>query len=400
MAESDVFERRLRMALVRHVDGGPTDFDAISFAQAVAAKEPRRHGLGVVLGWRGFAIPRLAWALLLLGLLLVAMVGGALIVGSQPVRKLAAMPPAFVCPPGSTPDEPGPVDQARPEDPRTAAFDRRAGRLVVLADIFPGGGIKGVETWTFDVCSNTWTQMHPDQQPPTSGYQLVYDVDSDVTILISWGQVWVYDLQADSWTQKAGPQTGATLWAYDPRSGLVVAAHDDAEMDVLGYAVETDTWTPTPIHQTNPPAASGPRSLTYDASVDRIIAYDWAGLGMSLTSLFDIRTGTWSSSGVQTPFVIAGFGMSVPVTEYDEAAARTVVFGNDRMALYDATADRWETLDATSIEPPDGWPDSMVYDSVNERLIGCKWLPLYERKVDVIALDLVTREWTVLLEKQ
>jgi hypothetical protein len=343
--------------------------------------------------------------------LLTALAGGMLIAGSRQLPKLRAvvppvptaepsarvMPPAmpaFVCPPGSTPDTPGPLDQARPAGPQTAAFDRRAGRLVVLADTLTGAEITGVETWTFDVCSNTWTQMHPDQQPPTTGYQLVYDVDSDVTILISYGKVWVYDLQADSWNQKDGPQTGATLWAYDPRSGLVVAGSDDVQQGLLDYDVEGDTWIP--IHHTNLPADGGPPSIVaYDASVDRLIAFDYPG---AETSLLDLRTGTWSSSGAQTPIVIAGFGMSAPTIEYDEAAERTVIFGNDRVALYDATGDRWEVLDAAAIGRPDGWPTSMVYDPVNERLVGCRWLPLYERKVDVVALDLVTREWTVLLE--
>ena len=77
-----------------------------------------------------------------------------------------------------------------------------------------------------------------------------------------------------------------------------------------------------------------------------------------------------------------------------------MVFGNDRVAIYDATGNRWEVLDSAAIGRPDGWPVSMVYDPVNERLVGCRWLPLYERKVDVVALDLVTRKWTVLLETQ
>ena len=121
MTERDVFESRLRAALLRHVADGPTDFDALGFARAVAAKEPRRRGLAAAHTWRGVAIPRLAWVLLLLAALLTAMVAGTLVVGSQLQRKLPAVVPpvgpAFVCPPGSTPDKPGPIDQARPAGP-------------------------------------------------------------------------------------------------------------------------------------------------------------------------------------------------------------------------------------------------------------------------------------------
>ena len=111
---------------------------------------------------------RPAWVLLLLAGLLAALVGGTLLVGSQQQRRLPAVVPpvgqVFECPPGSTPDEPGPVDQARPRRwPWSAmAFDRRAGRLVALADTGDG-----VETWTFDVCTNTWTRMHPNREPPS-----------------------------------------------------------------------------------------------------------------------------------------------------------------------------------------------------------------------------------------
>lgn len=71
----------------------------------------------------------------------------------------------------ATPDKPGPVDQARPPllFITPMAFDRRAWKIVAFADL---------ETWAFDVCTNTWTQMHPERRsdawdPP------VYDVDLD-----------------------------------------------------------------------------------------------------------------------------------------------------------------------------------------------------------------------------
>ena len=69
MAEPDVFERRLRAALVRHVHDEPTEFDALGFARMVAAKEPRRHGRKAILRWRPAAVPRVAWVLLLAALL-------------------------------------------------------------------------------------------------------------------------------------------------------------------------------------------------------------------------------------------------------------------------------------------------------------------------------------------
>jgi hypothetical protein len=394
MTERDVFEHRLRAALLRHVADGPTEYDALAFARSVAAKEPRRHGLrglATALTWRSLAIPRLAWVLLLLAALLAAVVAGMLVIGSRPTTPFpAVLPPigqTYACPAGSTPDRAGPTDQVRPVVPRDAgamAFDRRAGRLVALAD-----GAAGIETWTFDVCTNTWTRMHPDQEPSSIGWwPIVYDVDSDVSILVAADRVWVYDLQDDTWTEMSAAPTGATPWAYDPRSGFVVAGGYNAPENLWEYDAETDMWTP--IHQANPDGADPPY-VVYDASVDRFLGF---GGG---TWLFDIRTGTWSSSGAaETPNVTAGFGWQAPRIAYDEAAERTVVFGNDRLALYDATADRWEVLDAVT-----GWPEpavlSMTYDPVNERLIGCAWM-WPDAEAGVFAFDLATREWTVLLE--
>jgi hypothetical protein len=89
----------------------------------------------------------------------------------------------------------------------------------------------------------------------------------------------------------------------------------------------------------------------------------------------------------------------VPLTTtYDEAAERTVIGGNVGLAAYDATADRWETLVTFG---PEYHGVAFVDDPVNERLVV---FPDYleewggTRVGDVLAFDLATREWTVLLE--
>ena len=271
---------------------------------------------------------------------------------------------------------PGPVAQARPGG--AIAFDRQVGRLVAVT------GFDIVETWTFDACRNTWTEMHPDREPSSFDWaQLVYDVDSDVTIGVSSGNVWAYDLEANTWTQKGVAPVDATIFAYDPVSGRLVAARAADRTELWNHDVETDTWTP--IHQAN--GSDGFGVFAYDASVDRIIAYTRAQ-----TWLFDIRTGTWSRSGVVTPEII--FDVAAPNIVYDETAERTVVFGNGRLATYDATADRWEIL-AEPGESYEAYNNQMVCDPVNGRLVGFVWGTVVQG--DVIAFDLKTREWTVLL---
>jgi hypothetical protein len=76
MTEHDVFERRLRAALLRHVADAPTGFDALEFAREVAAQEPRGRRLAARLSWPSLAVPGYAWVLLAAGLLFALVVGG------------------------------------------------------------------------------------------------------------------------------------------------------------------------------------------------------------------------------------------------------------------------------------------------------------------------------------
>jgi len=403
MRELDAFETRFAAAYRRYLGEAPTAVDAAAIARAAVA-QPRARWIAWPRAFR--SAPAVAWVMLALAGLLVALVGGMLVVGSQLQRKLPAVVPPigqlFECPPGSSPDTPGPAGQARPPQDKphdtVVAFDRHAGRLVTVTSAG-----KGVETWTFDVCTNTWTQMQPNREPPVFEWaRLVYDVDSDVTLLVSSGRVWAYDLEANTWTEN-GVASDAWLWAYDPLSGLVVAqGGPDPSVPLSTYDVETDTWTP--IREANggpetggmsPTGRPGYGVLAYDASVDRIVAY----VGRAETWLFDIRTGRWSKSGAETPAVMEVFA-AWPYIAYDEAAKRTVVIGDTRVAAYDAAADRWEIL--AEVEPGgllagptvfDGMlAGPMVFDPVNERLVGPADMAA------VVASDPGTGEWTVLLE--
>jgi hypothetical protein len=410
MAEIDLFERNLAGAFLRLADDVAGTVDAAAVAHRVALEHPRRRTAGA-LGWRLIAVPSPVWVLLLLAGLLLVLVGGMLVAGSQQRRLPAVVPPVgqvFECPPGSTPDKPGPVDQARPPEADMGvafdiAFDRRSGRLV---EVTSAG--TGVETWTFDVCTNTWTQMHPYREPPAFGWaKLGYDIDSDVTILASNDRdpsvagvnVWVYDLQADTWTEKGAAPTDAMVsLAYDPVSGLVVAAGiaDPPNVQMWTYEVGSDTWTPIQQANGGPDVAANRPVIAYDDSVDRMVAYV---AGEPETWLFDVRTGTWSRSSAQTPVVTRGLGP--PSIEYDEAAERTVIMAW-AAAAYDASADRWEMLVAGSLSKRGMPTATMVYDPVNERLVG----PGPHQNADgvhvgrapVFAFDPGTRKWTTLLE--
>jgi hypothetical protein len=121
MAEHEVFETRLRAALARHVADAPPDIDALAFARSVAAAAPRHRGrLGAIATaldarradrrpWWSTLVPsvgwspalRVAWAVVLVGLLLAASVS-AVFVGSQLLRRTSV--PTVVQPPNAERD--------------------------------------------------------------------------------------------------------------------------------------------------------------------------------------------------------------------------------------------------------------------------------------------------------
>jgi hypothetical protein len=380
--------------------------------------------LAATLSPRGAAVPRSAWVLLLLAALLTALVGGMLVVGSQPVRKLPAVVPpvgpAFECPPGSTPDMPGPADQARPPSSNVKiAFDRASGKIV-LVGLPEGSG--PVETWTFDVCTNTWTQMHPATEPQHSMFgTLANDTAARWTILMSpLGGAWTYDLAADAWTMSApdtwtmrpGTQNaaGGVRLAYDSGAARVVALQLEPPHLMWGFDGVAGAWQPVDQDQDAWPDAEQETHilLSYDASVDRLVSYY-----LGEVRLFDLRTGTWSPPGTTSPpFGYGGgyFSLGGEIA-YDEAARRTVLFNMGYVIAYDAAADRWETLygpasDGCGIRPECRNLHSMVYDPVNERLVvyggnvhtGAMDPGWWGPSDDVLAFDTKTREWTVLLE--
>ena len=373
MAEIDPFERSLAGAFLRLADDVPGTVDAAAVAHRVALEHPRRGAR--MLSWGGVAIPRVAWVLLAAGRLLVALVGGALLVGSQLQRRLpAVVPPAATCPPGSTPDEPGPVDQARPVGLSDLAFDRRAGRLVALV---------GAETWTFDVCTNTWTQMHPNRVPASSEWlQLVYDVDSDVTIgFASDGtRMWAYDLAADTWTQKRVARPTRTS-SHTTRSPAVSSPGDDDATALWEYDVETDTWTP--IRLAYGPDGMGPSPTTPPSTGWSCTLREPGRRRGSSTSApapgrrQRRQPPDWSRAGRRARHRLRRVGR----TDAGHGQRRNGRLRRDRGPLGVRGRTRRLVPGATT-----------VYDPVNGRLVG------FGFRGDVVAFDLVTREWTVLLE--
>ncbi len=333
-------------------------------------------------------------------------------IGTPPPRVALDLGPVRVCPRGSTPDVQGRAGQARPPLTYTTdmAFDRSAGRIVLVV---ASDEVRPAQTWTFDVCTNEWTRMHPAQQPSAPG-DLVYDADSDVTIMVGGGpSAWAYDLEADTWSAKASLPYGVAnrpLLAYDPVTGLVVvdAFHPEGKTELWQYDVDSDVWMWLP---TEGASAEREALIAYDASVDRLISYE---PGARRTDLLDLRTGTVSVSGALFETVNAGWGGSAQIA-YDEARHQTIVFSDARVIAYDALDDRWEVLrrgtDPGSMANLSTGSTarighSMVYDAINQRIVVYGGMyrtsnpetdRMWVESDDVLAFDAATHKWTTLL---
>jgi hypothetical protein len=325
----------------------------------------------------------------------------------------------YTCPPGSTPDLPGPVAQARPGKDAyvygSTAFDRATGRAILLTT-------EG-KVWAFDVCSNTW-ESGPDGIGGLIGglADLVYDADSGRMIAIHREQgalrVWVYDSAERTWSRRGrlpidevpnGMFSEKPQAVYDTASDLVVV-RDQFSSSMWTYDVGTDTWAELEQGSILPPPVEGQEPpwelLTYDASVDRPILYVSDSAGQH-TWDFDIGNERWSEKVTATPE--AGFGWFVGGDEfvYDEAHEVSVLLGGGTTATYAASEARWSVVSGghgTGIAP-DGQMTrlyfAMTYDSVNGRVLvaggdhrtGSRWQPAD----DVMAFDVSSGTWIPLL---
>jgi len=333
-------------------------------------------------------------------------------------NKAQAAPPAATCPPGSDPSSPGMADQARPDPSyagnQAAAFDRHTGRIVYVD--------AANETWTFDVCTNTWQQMNPTGSPERyPGGVLVYDADSDRVISLRSTSSSAYDPNTNTWTpisdREAMPgdhPTGSWIVngaVYDPVSGLVVAQYDQLETDLTvlnAYDVDTDRWT-----RVGSLDGQAWRNLIgYAPQTDRLIFAGYGGSGgmdmgddtgdryyaVGPPLVVDPRTGTATATERGAP-IIGGYSIISYAAATETAYVQTRP--DNQICWFDPGTLTWDNcLEADY--PPDvegqGF-GAMVGDPINDRLVFINpgWNPDSDQSLPVWAVDLDTAEWTQLL---
>jgi hypothetical protein len=280
------------------------------------------------------------------------------------------------------------------------AFDSRTGRIVYLDE--------ARETWTFDVCTNTWQQMSPSGavSGDLSG-GLIYDVDSDVTVAFAWNAVFVYDANDNTWIwQDRAPPFTPWYGVYDPVSGLIVTTEaTDSYVAAWAYDVDTNTWTQIGRLWEGGEDYVRFDLLGYSREADRLIFTSFE----NFTALVDPRTGAKTIIETATP----GVGVGWPHAQYGPAADSVFVaegawvYGGvfntqfpDQVCGFDPAAQAW-----TWCYPMPGGSKyasfaAMVGDPINDRLVlvhgvyGNFWVFSDD---GVWAVDLDTGETTELL---
>lgn len=320
-------------------------------------------------------------------------------------------PAAATCPEATNSDVPGPVDQVRPGTEGvgvvSTVFDQRAGRVVYVDQ---------GETWTFDVCTNTWSQMHPIGSAPdllSGGF--VYDVDSDVTVALSPESVYVYDANANEWTRPANDGLGSNTdyilpsgGAYDPVTGLIITSIPLWSSETMStywefwaYDVDTNVWTLLGPLGLQPSNRDQLDFLGYSERLDRLIVTGSVG-GEVGTILVDPRTGDVTVLPVESPVVDFGW----PNGTYGVAGGTVYVTTNSTdsphdICGFDANVGSWTACFDIPNTPyvGVGFPyPALVGDPINNRLVvinprASTWAALSR----IGAIDLATGEWTQLL---
>jgi len=375
-------------------------------------------------------------------------VGSLLLVGagctsadsSAPVSSATAATAADQaahCPPGSTPDTPGPPHQARPTGDLfelTAAMDPQSQRMVVWDPV-------SQTTWTFDVCTNTWQPMHPTREPglassPSFRNRLVYDARTHQTLALSLTRtggldVWAYSVQANRWTPLSStsfpyevvfhlessnpvvdPVTGrvivllhgasnTTLWAYDPASGTVTL---QAGAPVLASGCLAGYCPPLPS------------LLSYDPIADRAVLTLLGAPGATWT--YDLRTGIWAQKHAAPPPLTGAYFESGGEATFDTDVRRTLIYVKGVMGTYDTATDRWTVI---APSPGSGWStqatpakqtspqmgplgrqsETLVYDPINQRILMLGGYVLtakgWQSLDDVWAYNPASNTWTQLV---
>ena len=274
------------------------------------------------------------------------------------------------------------------------------------------------ETWTYDVATNTWTDMKPVSGPKArSSPGLAYDSESDRVILfsgddnlvLSLPDTWAYDYNTNTWTEMAkGPANRYGFrMAYDSESDRIILFGgfrfpSESLNDTWAYDFNSDTWTQ--MQPSTSPAGRAYYGMTYDAQIDRVIVFggDVNMTPRADTWTYDFNTDTWEEVKLDTGTPPRGRRWHAMV--YDAGADRTILYGGhtggSETWVFDYSLRTWTQLE-TDQAPGKRSMHSLAYSSAAERVIlfGGQLFSEYDYTDQTWSLDLNSNTWTNLTRR-
>jgi len=277
---------------------------------------------------------------------------------------------------------------------------RLGGSLVCLAGskrlvLFGGwGGSAGyyADLWSFDLATDTWTDLKPSGTGPSARalQAMAYDPTSSKLIVFGgydgktyYDDTWAYDLTANSWTAvRSGgvapaARQGHSL-VYDPVSKKMILFGG-----FNGRVEYNDTWAYDPAlgtwknlaPQGSLPDARDSQTMAYDPDDKVVLLFG----GWSSTVQYG---DTWAYDPAQNTWTViqaAGRGPTARALAqmvYDPATKRMVLFGGGTSSttlsdvwLFDYAARSWTPTAATEGGPSARAGHGLVYESSNNDLM-------------------------------
>jgi hypothetical protein len=192
-------------------------------------------------------------------------------------------------------------------------------------------------TWTYDLNSNTWTEMFPAICPGyCDTHSMTYDSRQDLVILFSGleGRTWIYDVNQNHWvdvSQEGSPSNREeSKMVYDDLFDISILYGGSFNFEILNdtwvYDIDFITWTN--VHPTTAPSTNSSFSMIYDIHANRAIVFGAAGE----TWTYDRGTNTWYEMNPK----VSPSARGESCMAFDSESHRTILFSGDN-----GIADTW-----------------------------------------------------------
>jgi len=275
-------------------------------------------------------------------------------------------------------------------DASAMVYDTSHDRMILF-----GGWASGVgrgDTWIYNYTDDSWTNVTTASTKPSARekHAMVYDSTNDRVILFGGDpagpgyddSTWVYNFSDNTWhnMNPSGDKPSSRIdhaMVYDSTHDRTILfggsrLQDQYKNDTWIYNYTDNSWTNV-TNPANVPLGRYSHSMTYDSTHDRTILFGgWSGSKRGDTWIYNYTDNSWTNvtTASTKPSARDNHRMA-----YDSTNKRTILFGgypagspNDETWVYNYNDNSWTNMTPTSA-PSIRTTHAMAYDSTNNRII-------------------------------